>query len=154
MVISWYGATISNYSQSASLTMLHRFCWGVAGGSITGLQNFLKDALTMLHADDLDRTVTLYLVLFLCLALASAFGGLMLLSACMKLYDATFSAAMFVGSFVVSASIMSAVHYHTFENLSSSTDFVMYPSGIAVLLSGVALLVYGTHEKPQAIDAQ
>lgn len=59
----------------------------------------------------------------------------------MKRYDATFSAASFVGSFVVSASIMSAVHYHTFDHLSGLADWILYPGGLLVLMSGVIILV-------------
>jgi hypothetical protein len=69
----------------------------------------------------------------------------------MKRYDATFSAAMFVGSFVVSASTMSAVHYHTFENLNASPlNYVMYPMGVVILLCGVVLLVQDKsgHDNP------
>jgi hypothetical protein len=47
---------------------------------------------------------------------------LLCLSSCMKRYDATYSAAMFVVSFVISASLMSAVHY---PRLSTSTELLI-----------------------------
>lgn len=77
-------------------------------------------------------------------AASTAFVGLLFLVACMKKYDATFSSAMFVGSFVVSASIMSAVHYSTFQNLYGIANYVLYPSGLLVLMVGVGILVRNT----------
>ncbi len=63
----------------------------------------------------------------------------------MKRYDATYSAAMFVVSFVISASLMSTVHYHTFEHLNGITNYIMYPLGLTMLLLGAFVLV-----KPEA----
>ena len=54
----------------------------------------------------------------------------------MKRYDATYSAAMFVVSFVISTSLMSCVHYHTFDHLDGFTSCVMYPVGLATLFAG------------------
>jgi len=127
---------------------LKRFSWGVAGGSITGLQNFLKDGLTILKAVDAEEDASLpwYFPLMLVLAAVSAFGGLLFLTACMKRYDATYSSAMFVGSFVVSASIMSAAHYATFSHMSTLWNWVFYPFGLMVLMAGVWILV---HERQQ-----
>ena len=65
----------------------------------------------------------------------------------MKRYDATYSAAMFVVSFVVSASLMSGVHYHTFEHLSGDINLFMYPVGLSTLFLGAFILV-----KPDAIQ--
>ena len=59
----------------------------------------------------------------------------------MKKFDATYASASFVGSFVVSASIMAAVHYDTFTQLSGFLNYLLYPSGIIVLMVGVYLLV-------------
>ena len=59
----------------------------------------------------------------------------------MKIYDATFSASMFVGSFIISASIMADIHYHTFENLTGVINYIMYPTGLGVLLIGLYLSV-------------
>jgi hypothetical protein len=57
---------------------LRRFSWGVSGGSITGLQNFLKDSLTIfkaVQADEKGSSFPWYLPLFVLCAAASAFGG-------------------------------------------------------------------------------
>ena len=112
--------------------------------SITGFQNFLKDALTIFDIWIKDRSSS-YLppefFLFLFLAMLTSFAGLLCLSSCMKRYDATYSAAMFVVSFVISASLMSAVHYHTFEHLDGITNYMMYPLGLVILLLGAFILV-------------
>jgi uncharacterized membrane protein len=75
------------------------------------------------------------------MAILTAFGGLLLLTACMKRYDATYSAAMFVGSFVIMASIMSAVHYNTLQHLDGVVNLIFYPMGLAILMSGVYMLI-------------
>lgn len=75
------------------------------------------------------------------LAAATSLIGLLFLTACMKQFDATFSSAMFVGSFVVSTSIMSTVHYSTFQDLNGIINYIMYPFGLMVLLAGVAVLL-------------
>lgn len=152
MLLLFYWMRSSNSS-----VVLKRFAWGVSGGSVTGLQNFLKDSLTILkdvHAPSSSPSLTLtgqlyetnvsypwFFFAFVTLAIASSFGGLLLLTACMKRYDATYSSAMFVGSFVISASIMSAIHYDTFQHLRSTINFVMYPAGLVVLMVGVYILV-------------
>lgn len=124
---------------------LQRLAWGVSGGSITGLQNFLKDALTILkttgdkHDAELYKTYTLALF-FLCCAGLAAFGGFFLLTLCMKRYSATYSASMFVGSFVLSASFMSAIKYHTFQHLHSLQEMLLYPTGLLFLLTGTIVL--------------
>jgi hypothetical protein len=132
---------------------LQRFSWGVWGGSITGLQNFLKDALTVLkatsstapHIGPIPVPPLLFFVLFAG-AILAAFSGLCVLTLCMKRYDVTYSASMFVGSFVVSASIMSAVHYNTFSHLHSLQDFVLYPAGLVFLIIGVVMLAQEEHD--------
>lgn len=140
VLYSWI-TTGSSSSNSRSLT---RFAWGVAGGSITGMQNFLKDGLTILKKAH-DGGLPWYSPIFLLLAILTAFGGLLLLTACMKRYDVTYSSAMFVGAFVVSASIMSAAHYHTFENLESAVNYVLYPCGLILLMMGVVILAHETN---------
>jgi hypothetical protein len=80
--------------------ILRRFAWGSCGGAFTGLQNFLKDSLTIHKATPHDGSYPWCFFLFVLLAAASAFIGLLMLTACMKRYDATYSAASFVGSFV------------------------------------------------------
>jgi hypothetical protein len=120
---------------------LRRFSWGVSGGSITGLQNFLKDSLTIMKVCNQEvLSYPWYSYIMLLLAIATSFSGLLLLTACMKRYDATFSAAMFVGSFVISASIMSAVHYHTFQDLEHVYNMILYPLGLCILMTGVVVL--------------
>jgi len=134
--------------KSPTSPSLRRFAWGVSGGSITGLQNFLKDSLTIMKAvkaeddDMLSYPWCFYIMIFL--GSATAFGGLFCLTACMKRYDATFSSATFVGSFVISASIMSAVHYDTFQHLLGIWNWILYPAGLGVLMLGVILLVWQT----------
>ena len=124
--------------------------WSLSGGSITGLQNFLKDSLTINKV--VGRTgvrYPWYFYLFIILAMLSAFVGLLLLTACMKRYDATFSAATFVGSFIIFATIMSAIHYQTFQHLHKLQNYILYPLGILILLTGVEFLVV---EKALSMD--
>jgi len=123
--------------------LLQRFAWGVSGGSLTGVQNFLKDGLTILKAGE---GIPMYFYLFFVLSMLMAFGGLLYLTECMKRYDVTYSASMFVGSYVVSASIMSAVHYHTFSHLEHLYNLFMYPLGIFILMIGVYVLVIESKE--------
>lgn len=132
----------------APSAILQRFAWGMAGGSLTGIQCFLKDALTILKVSNDKRPWKLPWTLYFLTALAigSSVGGLSILTQCMKRYDATFSNAMNAGSFVVSSGIMSAVHYHTFSNFSSKYSSVMYPTGLAIILVGLWILVRNTHE--------
>jgi hypothetical protein len=152
LLLTWWMS-----SSSASPT-LRRFSWGASGGSLTGLQNFLKDSLTLLHVARADPTLPVSLPLafyvLTALAAASAFGGLLLLTACMKRYDATYSSAMFVGSFVVSASMMSAAHYQTFQHLASGVEYFFYPVGVLVLMAGVYLLVLESQQHEALIINQ
>ena len=127
---------------------LRRFAWGVSGGSITGFQNFLKDSLTIVKAvGETGEPYPWYFYIMILLAVATSFSGLLFLTSCMKRYDATFSSAMFVGSFVISASIMSAVHYQTFQHLESIWNWILYPTGLIVLMAGVRMLVNATSEQ-------
>lgn len=133
--------------------MLKRFAWGTSGGSITGLaQNFIKDSLVVVKAAPSLRQTPWFVFLFAFNGIAFSFGGLLFLTACMKRYDATYSAAMFVGSFVVSTSIMSAAHYHTFEHLADMIDYIMYPMGLVILMVGVYILVQATQAYNLVID--
>ena len=79
--------------------------------------------------------------LFALLAMLTSFSGLLCLSACMKRYDATYSSAMFVVSFVISASCMSTIHYHTVEHLDGFVNYIMYPLGLMTLFLGAHILV-------------
>lgn len=132
---------------------MKRFAWGVSGGSITGFQNFLKDSLTIIKAsNESGESFPILLYIFAFFAILSSFGGLLFLTACMKRYDATFSSAMFVGSFVISASIMSAMHYNTFSNLEGIWNWIMYPLGLIILMIGVKMLVNATSESDMICD--
>ncbi len=59
----------------------------------------------------------------------------------MKRFDATYSSAMFVVSFVLSASFMSAIHYKTFQHLDNIDDIFLYPIGLMVLVYGATILI-------------
>lgn len=120
---------------------LRRFAWGASGGSLTGLQNFLKDALVVIKKAPSLRHISWCVPVFALLQIAASFGGLLFLTGAMKRYDASFTAAMFVGSFVFSTSIMSAAHYHTFQHLEEVIDIVMYPVGLLILMLGVTILI-------------
>lgn len=128
-------------SSHFSDTTFRRFAWGVSGGSITGLQNFLKDSLTIIKAVGAGGQYPWFFPILAAMAAATSLIGLLFLTACMKQYDATFSSAMFVGSFVISASIMSTIHYSTFQDLNGIINYIMYPFGLMVLLAGVAILL-------------
>ena len=136
------------------------------------MQNFLKDSLTILKAskqqqqDELSitrlltstttsssgSTIHWSFYVFLALAGATALAGLLVLTSCMKRYDATYSAASFVGSFVVSASIMSVVHYNTFQELNSLVNYILYPTGVCILMLGVYVLVQDTSDDSSILD--
>lgn len=132
---------------------LRKVAWGSIGGSITGFQNFLKDALTIYDAisnsSQPQQSLPASFYLFVALAMTTAFVGLLCLAECMKRYDATYSAAMFVASFVVSASLMSCVHYHTFYHLEGINNYIMYPMGLITLFFGAYILI-----KPTAAAAR
>jgi hypothetical protein len=137
-----------NYSENSTL---RRFAWGCTGGAVTGAQNFLKDSLTIWKANAHKWCLMLFPLMFF--AAVTAFVGLLLLTGCMKRYDATYSAASFVGSFVVSASVMSAVHYNTFTQLNGFLNSVLYPFGICILMVGVFLLVNQSSESDSENDS-
>ena len=135
-------AYLMRYSRSP---MVRRFAWGTSGGSLAGFQNFLKDSLTVLkatsHPGSTESVPTGLFVGLIGLAAFAAFAGLLLLTACMKRYDATYSSAMFVGSFVISASVMSVIHYDTINHLDDTVDLILYPTGLVILMAGVSLLL-------------
>mmetsp|Transcript_20674 Transcript_20674/g.43441 ORF Transcript_20674/g.43441 Transcript_20674/m.43441 type:complete len:463 (+) Transcript_20674:372-1760(+) len=121
---------------------LRKLAWGSLGGSITGFQNFLKDGLTILgNAKEEGNGVPTAFFLFFFLAMFTSFVGLLFLAACMKRFDATYSSAMFVVSFVLSASFMSAIHYNTFQHLDNVDDLFLYPVGLMVLFYGATILI-------------
>lgn len=100
-----------------------------------------------------DQALPWYFFILISLAALTAFSGLLILTRCMKRYDATFSSAMFVGSFIISASIMADIHYHTFSNLVGIINYIMYPFGLLVLMVGLYLLVQDTKEPEESIDS-
>lgn len=135
----------------AKSPVLKRFAWGVSGGTITGLQNFVKDWLTIIKAQE---GLPWYFFPFLFLAMGAGLSGLLMLTGCMKRYDATYSASTFVGSFVITASIMSAVHYNTFANLESTINYIMYPVGLLILMAGLWVLVQETKGEVEVLDEE
>ena len=127
-------------------SLLKKMAWGSVGGVITGFQNYLKDSLTIFEATRRDGgPLPALFYLFFILAMTTGFAGLLCLSACMKRYDATYASAMFVVSFVITASSMSAVHYHTFADIGGERAIVMYLLGLCILIYGATILV-----KPKA----
>ncbi|KAL7532405.1 hypothetical protein ACHAWF_005668 [Thalassiosira exigua] len=134
-------------------SLLKKLSWGCIGGSVTGFQNFVKDSLIIVDATSKqsqnsssgDLPGAFYV--FVALAMLTATLGLLFLAACMKRYDATYSAAMFVVSFIVSTSLMSSVHYNTFEHLAGVQDYILYPVGLSTLFAGAFILI-----KPNAAN--
>jgi drug/metabolite transporter (DMT)-like permease len=137
-----YMLVLGYWMKYSTSPVLRRFAWGSCGGSLTGPQNFLKDSLTILKdTAKHQQPLPWIFYLFIVGAAGTAFGGLLFLTACMKRYDATYSAASFVGSFVVSASIMASAHYNTFGELEGVANYVLYPTGLVMLMIGVYILV-------------
>jgi hypothetical protein len=139
------------YSKSP---VLRRFAWGTCGGAVTGLQNFMKDMLTIYKAVEKGQQYPWFFVFFAFMGAATAFFGLLILTACMKRYNATYSAAMFVGSFVVSASIMSSLHYDTFAGLSGILNYILYPTGVLILMVGVLILANTKEETEEEAEVE
>lgn len=121
-----------------------RFAWGVIGGSVAGIQPFIKDALAVVSGLQQDKVPLEQYPsgLFVLLILAGILPliGLVLLMQCMRRFDASYSGSMFVGSMIVSVSVMSAVRYHTFEHLDGFSDAVLYVLGLCILTSGCVVL--------------
>jgi hypothetical protein len=152
VVLAIYVGVLLYWIKTSKRPILLRFAWGSVGGAITGSQNFLKDSLIIVKASaEADQPYPWFFPLLVVFAAASSFIGLLLLSACMKRYDATYSAATFVGSFVVSASINAAAHYNTFSALESTLNYVLYPFGLLVLMIGVFVLV---RSEPQNVESE
>ncbi|CAJ1939434.1 unnamed protein product [Cylindrotheca closterium] len=136
MLFLWYLVTKSN------APTWQRFAWGSCGGAITGPQNFIKDSLTTLKAVISTPGVKIpwFFPLLIALAIVTSFVGLLLFTAAMKRYNATYCAAAYVGSYVMSASINSIMHYDTFASLPGTWNDIMYPVGLFILMMGVYLL--------------
>lgn len=130
-----------------------RFAWGSCGGAITGPQNFIKDSLTVLKAvTSTPARIPWFFPLLIIAACATAFVGLLLFTAAMKRYNATYCAAAYVGSYVMSVSVNSAMHYHTFASLPGTWNDIMYPFGLLVLMAGVCLLEVTGEEEEHASE--
>mmetsp|Transcript_28510 Transcript_28510/g.42685 ORF Transcript_28510/g.42685 Transcript_28510/m.42685 type:complete len:384 (+) Transcript_28510:142-1293(+) len=125
-----------------------RFAWGLIGGSVTGVQNFIKDSLAVVHGLDGSHFPP-QLFLMLLMAGLLPLAGLLLLMQCMKRFDALYSASMFVGSLVVSSSIMAAVHYHTFDNIDRIGLF-FYPVGLLTIISGTVVLAVESYQREES----
>ena len=123
-----------------------RFAWGVSGGCVTGFMCFVKDALALTDGYTGNEYPYDWYILWACALIFPAFG-LMLLMACIKRYDVTYSSSMFVVGLVCTTSIMSAVHYHTLEHLKYCFNFIMYFIGIFVLIFGAILLATEIYTK-------
>lgn len=142
VALSIYVGVLIYWIRNSKGEVLLRFAWGSVGGAITGPQCFLKDSLIVLKTcTATDQPYPWFFAVLVFFAAATSFVGLLLLTGCMKRYDATYSAAAFVGSFVVSASINAAAHYNTFSALESALNYILYPVGLVVLMIGVFVLV-------------
>jgi drug/metabolite transporter (DMT)-like permease len=157
VVLLVYVLVLGYWMKYSTSPVLRRFSWGSCGGSITGLQNFLKDSLTILKdtsKQQQQQPLPAFFYLFIFGAAGTAFAGLLILTACMKRYDATYSAASFVGSFVVSASVMASVHYNTFGELKGLANYILYPTGLIVLMIGVYILVRDSSDEAEEVDGR
>ena len=59
----------------------------------------------------------------------------------MKRYDATYSASMFVVSYIFSATVMSIIRYNMFDRINGPLQLTFYPLGMAILFGGVYFLM-------------
>lgn len=149
------GSILAYWMYFAQSNILRRFAWGVSGGFVTGYQNFIKDSITIVTVSGDVRPWKLPWYFFILMALngLTVYGGLFILSACMKRYDATYSSGSFAGGMMLSASIMSAVHYDTFSHLDPGlSNHVLYPTGLVIVMFGVGLLI--NHSKDGSVGIQ
>ena len=127
-----------------------RFAWGIAAGSMSGSNPFLKDGMAVLAGmmtnattattssnNDALRSIGFYVLILL--AGIIPLSSLILSLECMKRYNATYSAACHLASMTVSATLMSMARYHTWDHLSNSYA-LLYPFGLVVLLVGCIVL--------------
>ena len=100
----------------------------------------LQDALDLVATSDRFHW---QVPLFVLLAIAVGVSGLAFLSHCMKRFDATYSASMFVVSYIISATVMSMVRYHMIDRLKAQgpVQMTLYPLGLAILFGGVYFLM-------------
>ena len=157
-IIQQHGNNNKGSLRNNSVGYLRRkFAWGVIGGSITGMQCFIKDALALMHglninnennSNNIIMSILFSLPWELCALLIMGgilpLIGLALLMESMKRYDATYASSMFMGSIVLSASIMSSVHYHTFDHISSAAakSALYYILGLVCILVGTTILAF------------
>ena len=116
----------------------HKVSWGIGGGSISGLLFFINDALDLAATSDRFHW---QVPVFIFMAIFVGVSGLIFLSHCMKRFDATYSASMFVVSYIISATIMSAIRYNMFDRINGPLQLSLYPLGMAILFFGVYLLM-------------
>ena len=128
-----------------------RVAWGVAGGFVTGFWNFIKDAITLVQLSPSLWNLPWYFFGLCATALVTAGAGMMIMAECMKRYDATYTSGTYAGSLTLAASVVSAMHYRTFDNLSG-VSLVLYPLGLGILMMGVGLLIM--HDGPASESNQ
>jgi hypothetical protein len=121
--------------------MVSKLAFGASGGTISGMLLYVKDATSMVQTEGFANVE-----IWILISLASfvAISGLILLTACMKRYDATYTASMFICSFVFSASIMSIIRFDTIANIESNWSLAFYCLGLLILLMGIVILVAET----------
>lgn len=143
----WYCINVSKNA------MAQRFAWGVSGGFLQGIQLLGKDALTIysVSGSKLPWNQPWLFYVLLPLHLIPAGGGLVLITKCFKRYDATFTAALGTGALVLSSTAVGAVHYNTFSNIRSVSSLVLYPLGLASIMSGLFVLV--RHSKKEGTSS-
>ncbi|GMH90386.1 hypothetical protein TL16_g11751 [Triparma laevis f. inornata] len=118
--------------------MIEKLSWGLSGGSIAGLLMFIKDSLSLFKTESPWHW---QIWLFLSGAMFVGLYGIRCLSYCMKRYDTTYSATMFVVSYIFSADIMSLIRYDIYKNMDTVSQKVMFPVGMIILLGGVIVLM-------------
>mmetsp|Transcript_9036 Transcript_9036/g.18257 ORF Transcript_9036/g.18257 Transcript_9036/m.18257 type:complete len:380 (-) Transcript_9036:29-1168(-) len=116
----------------------HKIAWGIGGGSISGLLMFIKDALDLISTSNRFHW---QIPVFIFLAIFVGVAGLIFLSHCMKRFDATYSASMFVVSYIVSATVMSTIRYNMFDRINGPMQLAFYPIGMTILFIGVYFLM-------------
>ena len=160
-MLSFIGVLLFIIRKFPTTSLFTKLAWGSLGGAIVGFQNFLKDTMTVFSASQGGPLPAIFYILFI-MAIVIAITGIYCISASMKRYDATYASAMFVASVVIATSLMSAVHYNTFEEINGVGAVVMYLLGLAVLIYGAAILVKPTvvscvsdkeHESDEESDA-
>lgn len=120
-LLIWMDMLYFIIKDTSPTSRISKFAWGVCGGSITGLQNFGKDFLTVLKVTPKDESYPWYTGVLCVCGILCALVGLVLLV------------------LVISASLMSAIHYDTFAHIRRGLYIVLYPVGLVVILCGVSI---------------